>query len=291
MNKWLYYLTPAACLVLIVMGLSGCGQDQTSRDDVAPSAPVWIPRTPDNGLAQQGIRAEPVQNDGAHRNDNSHWVRLEWYANPESDVTTYRVWRISETDPDPRDHYVVKDLRLGVDLDEGLSRYYWVDKGDNPNDQTTNNLAPDQTTGQSRGFYWELQAVDSAGNRSPLAPRNYYRLLANPSQLAVTRDSAYTYHVTYLFTANSSDDVPLYDMVRVYPQQYGPDSVVWATTPPVQRYVEQGYVQIDLHSVSLHMTPGATYICQVNALCNRQNEAHTDSLAGSAAFTTFIFQP
>lgn len=267
-------------LLLVLVLVAGCGQDTSSRDDIAPSAPVWIPRYADDAYAQQGIRAEPVTD------PRDHWVRLEWYANPEPDVVTYRVRRISETEPLSRRGSIVKDLRLGVDLEYGQSRYWWIDRGDNPDEGTRDNLAPDQTTGQSRGYYWTLEAFDSAGNGGwPVrAPRIYYRLLANPSQLSVAGDTSNNYSLSYVFMPNSNDDVPLYDMIRVYPLYYGPDSLVWAQL--VHRY--DTFANIPL-TFARPLVRDCTYVCQINVICNRRNESHTDSLAGGAAFTSFPY--
>ncbi|HEY3296652.1 MAG TPA: hypothetical protein VGL38_14570 [bacterium] len=279
----------AAGLVLALALLSGCGQDQSSKDDLAPSAPRWVDRSADNMYAQQGIRAEPVQNDLGHPNSDYHWVHLEWYANPESDVTTYRVWRISETEQNPLRHYVIKDLRVGLDLPEGQSIFSWVDRGENPNDGSQDNLAPDETTGQSRGFYWEIQAIDSAGNRSTLSPRLYYRLLANPTTLSAERAAAQVYTLNYVYTPGSEDDRPLYDMIRVYSHYYGPDSLV--TFQQIHRYETLASITLDFRGIAASLVRDCTYVCQVNVICNRVNEAHTDSLAGAAAFTTFSYQP
>jgi hypothetical protein len=285
MKYGLRFLSAVLFLFLALVLVTGCGQDQSSKDDIPPSAPVWLVRSADDSYPQQGIRAEPVQNDLMHQGNNEHFVRLEWYANPESDVVTYRVWRVGEHDT-PQHHAPVKDLRLGVDVAEGQSTYFWVDKGDDPNSGTFNNLAPDESTGQSRGYYWELQAIDSAGNRSTLSPRIYYRLLANPSTLSVDRDSLSGYHFSYEFTPNSYDDVPLYDVLRIYSQAWGRDSLALFTT--YHRY--DTFYSLPL-TFAHPLTRDCTYVCQVNTICNRANESHTDSLAGAAAFTTFKYQP
>ena len=280
MRTALWVFMFAVSLVVFLL-ISGCGQNESSKDDIAPSAPVWISRSDDYAYPQQGIRAEPVSDDRQHR------VRLEWYANPESDVATYRVIRIAEQDTNPNHHPPVKDLRLGYDLPLGQARYSWVDEGYDPNYNTNNNLDPNPVDGQSRGFWWELQAIDTAGNKSPYSSRVYYRLIANANNLAVARDSANLYTLSYGFTANCNDDIPLQDVIRVYSQHWGTDSLVFFYAWP--RYTEHASVIMDFHGSNAPLVRDCTYVCQVNAICNRPNPNHAQPLSGSAAYTTFVY--
>jgi hypothetical protein len=272
MKKALWLLVSALWLVASLL-ISGCGQDQSSRDDIAPSAPVWIPRSADDAYPQEGIRADTVSDDRQHR------VRLEWYANPESDVAIYRIIRISEQDSNPNHHPPVKDLRLGNEIAFGQPRYSWVDASDY--------LSPDVSTGQSRGYFWEIQAIDTAGNKSPYSSRVYYRLIANPSGLSVAQDSSNLYTLSYQYTPNCNDDIPLQDVIRVYSQHWGTDSVVFFNT--WHRYAEQASVLMDFHGSNAPLVRDCTYVCQVNVLCNRDNPSHAQPLAGAAAYTTFVY--
>ena len=145
-------------LMLTAALLAGCGENQTAGDDLPPSHPVWVERSTDDVYPQRGIRAEPVVD------ERLHVVRLEWYANPEPDVMGYRILRAPE-DGDPNRGYVVADLRFGSDIEAGQERYAWLDNGDSTGGTRRDLLAPDPETNITRGYYWTLQAYDTAGNR------------------------------------------------------------------------------------------------------------------------------
>jgi len=258
---------------------AGCGEDASSTDDLAPAQPRWVPRTADNIYPQQGIRAEPSASGNQYR------VRLEWYANSEPDVQRYRIWRLNEFAPEIRLRYVVRDLQLGVDLDYGQSVYTWVDIGDSTGNAPLNLLSPDPTTGDTRGNYWWVQAIDESDNRSEFSEPVYYRHLNIPYDLQVGRLSENAYRLSWRYQFNP-DMRPSYYMIRVYSAFWGPDSVVWYDQ--VQRYTENEYVDMVFASNSPLVTD-CTYVCQLNAIANVRG-SHTDSLSGSAAVTTFVYR-
>jgi hypothetical protein len=268
--------------LIISLSFCGCGRDQNTRDDIPPSKPVIVPRSADDVLAQQGIRAEPVQRDVLH------WVRLEWYPNPEGDVTGYRMYRTAEFDP-PLQHVIIADLRVGIDLPSDASIYSWIDKGDDENGYPMDMLAPD-SVGLSRGYYWEVLAYDEAGNRSQISDRVYYRLIANPSNVRVGRAQANLYSLAWQYAPNDPSDVPIYAMIRVFSQFFGPDSIIWYQRIPVYGGDESVSMTLNPSTPGLHAD--CTYIAQVNVISIHplNPEEHTDALSGAAAYTTFVYQ-
>lgn len=270
----------AVLMIAFCVWIAGCGEDETPVDDVAPTTPVWVERSPDNVYPQAGIRAEPVQA------SSFYWVRLEWFANPEPDILGYRMLRVSEFG-DVERPFVAADLRLGIDLEPGLDRYFWVDNGDSIADIPTNLLAPNPEDGTTRGYYWTIEAYDTALNKSARAPLRYYRLINNPYNVSVTRSDTNTYAANWSYLPNP-DVLLSYYMLRVYRQDGGLDSVVWWLF--TQRYQNEETVMMDFSQVQNPLIPGRTYVCQINAIANGVTEAHRDSLAGSAVYTTFVYQ-
>ncbi|MDD5087489.1 MAG: hypothetical protein PHI18_01655 [bacterium] len=271
------HLTLMGLLALLI--LAGCGSDESSTDDLAPAQPRWVPRTDDQIYPQAGIRAEPVTN------ENLYWVRLEWYANSEPDVQRYRIWRLQEFAPEIRLRYPIKDLQIGVDLDAGQSIYSWVDIGDSTLNTPLNMLAPDPTSGNTRGYYWWVQAIDESDNRSELSETAYYRLLNIPYDLQVGRLGENVYRLSWRCQFNP-DMRPSYYMIRVYSAFWGQDSVVWYDQ--VQRYTSAEFVDMEF-AASSPLVTDCTYVCQLNAIANLRG-SHADSLSGSAAATTCIYR-
>jgi len=273
-RRWLWIPFLAATL------FGGCGEDQTAGDDLPPSKPLWVARSADDVYPQRGIRAQPVSSDAQHH------VRLEWYGNPEPDVGRYVIVRKPE-EFGPLNGYAVADLRIGVDLEAGQAQYAWVDVGDTTGGAPLDLLAPHPETGFSRGYYWMLQAFDTAGNRSQQSDAQYYRLINNPYEVFVRRDTANVYAVNWNYQGNP-DVLLSYYMIRVYGQAGGPDSVVW--WQQAIRYESSETVYMDFSQSQAPLRAGQTYVCQLNAISTRRTEAHADSLAGAAVFTTFVYQ-
>jgi len=251
--------------------LAGCGADDTRTDDLAPSAPQWVPRSADNIYPQQGVRAEPVLS------PSDHWVRLEWYANPEPDVMGYRILRAPESDLNR--HAIIEDLRVGMDLPIGVDRYSGVDAAEV--------LTPDPVGGDTQGFFWELVAYDSSENQGPLSEPVYFRLINNPYSVAVGRASEKVYEANWLYNSNP-DVIIRYYMLRVYSHYWGPDSVVWYSQ--VQRYGSPASVTMDFRQSSGPLVADCTYVCQINVVSDLPSGQHADSLAGAAVYALFSYQ-
>lgn len=260
--------------------LLGCGEDQTAGDDLPPSQPVWVERSRDDAYPQRGIRAQPVSSDA------QYWVRLEWYGNPEPDIDRYVIVRARE-EFGPQRGIPVADLRMGVDIEPGQAEYAWVDVGDSLGGTPRNMLAPHPETGNSRGYYWMMIAYDTAGNRSAQSDAQYYRLINNPYEVSVGRDTTDVYAVSWSYLPNP-DVVLTYYMIRVYAQAGGVDSVVW--WQQIIRYGSSETAYMDFSQSLGPLRAGESYVCQLNAISTRQTEGHADSLAGAAVFTTFIYQ-
>jgi hypothetical protein len=275
-RRWFLLATAVGFLALLI---AGCGRDQNTHDDLAPSKPTLVDRSADDVYPQTGIRAEPVQSDVHHK------VRLEWNANPEPDVVGYRIYRNREWDAPVR-HYIIKELHIGEEIPAGATTYSFVDEGNDVEGVPMDLLAPD-STGRARGYYWEVMAFDEAGNRSQMSDRAYYRLLPNPSNINVGRVSEAVYSVTWDYGGSDESDRPSYAFIRVYSATFGPDSAIgW---DQVFFYGSQGEATID----SLHnfhgMVADQTYVVQLNLINNQPNPDHAEALAGSAAYTTFVY--
>ena len=215
--------------------LLGCGQNESSRDDVPPVPPRVVPRSADNAYAQTGVRPEPTANDNLYR------VRLEWYPNSEPDVAGYRIWRRRE-DVATRYHGILRDLRFGVNLDRGPVLAF-LDAGDDFSGAPSNLLAPDRPGDSlsTHGWVWYIQAYDEANNHSELSDSIYFRLINNPRNLSVIRQAPGRYSLNWQFTANNDPGgMAYYYMIRVYQTAGGLDSVMWHEQ--VNRYGDQNSV-------------------------------------------------
>jgi hypothetical protein len=258
----------------------GCGENQTASDDLPPSQPVWVTRSADDVYPQRGIRAYPAISDA------QHWVILEWYANPEPDVNRYVVVRSPE-EFGPQRGFAVADLQIGVDIEAGRAEYTWVDVGDSVGGVPRDMLAPNPESGYSRGYYWRILAYDTAGNRSPQSDPVYYRLINNPYDLSVQRDTTDLYALNWSYVFNP-DVVLSFYMIRVYTEAGGPDSVVW--WQQIIRYGTSETAYLDFSQSLGPLHAGQTYVCQLNAISTRQSEGHADSLAGAAMMTRFTYR-
>lgn len=258
--------------------LTGCGGDQSTRDDLAPSKPTLVQRSSDREYPQRGIRAEPVQLDGLH------YVRVEWYANPEPDIAGYRIYRGGEWEPLQR--YPVDDIGLD-ELETDGDRYFWIDKGVDYNGIPADLLAPD-STGMSRGYYWWVVAYDEAGNRSEFSDQAYYRLLKNPTHVVVSRLGTNQYQLYWQFPESDVSERPAYAMLRIYRWLYGRDSLVYYQQYPTHGTDES--VTMDFSTSPTALVQDCTYVAQINLIADQPNEAHVDTLAGSAAYATFPYQ-
>ena len=271
------------CLCTALYLLAGCGEDETSRDDIAPASPVPVVRSADNIYAQSGIRPQPTYL------DNQYTVRIEWYANPEPDVAGYRMWRRRE-DEATAEHRIIRDLRYGVNLARApiLS---WIDAGDDYLGFPANLLAPNQNVEEdslsTHGFYWYIEAYDTAGNRSLLSDSIYFRLINNPNSMAVVRQAPGRYALTWQFNPNSDTPYISYYMVRVYSAFYGLDSVMW--WQQVNRYGGMESVILNNDETARPFVRDSTYVWQLNVVVTGADSA-ARAPAGSATYMSFVYQ-
>ncbi len=271
---------PTICMALIL--LAGCGEDESSRDDIAPAPPVPLTRSPDFFYAQTGIRAEPALM------DNQYAVRIEWYESPEPDVAGYRMWRRRE-DQLPLDRVIIRDLRYGVNLVREPVMA-WIDGGDDYTGFPANLLAPDQgeeDTMSTHGWVWYIEAYDTSGNRSTLSDSMYFRMINNPNSMAVVRQAPGRYVLMWQFTPNQDTQFISYYMIRIFEYDGGPDAVMWYQQ--VNRYGGQESVVLNNDSTARPFQFNSTYVWQLNVVVEG-----TDSLdrapAGSATYTMFVYQ-
>ena len=86
---------------------------------------------------------------------------------------------------------------------------------------------------------------------------------------------------------SSETDRPSYYALRVYSEAGGPADV--ALFRIERRYGSSEAVTLDFSAPVNPMTAGAAYVCQLNAICDRRNADHADTVAGAAAYTTFTY--
>lgn len=262
-----------------VILMVGCGEDTESRDDVSPQKPVLVARSDDASYPQAGIRAEPTPT------SSNYWVRVEWYRNPEDDIQGYRIRRWSEQE-NSNDGYVVADLVVGIDIgnEEILS---WVDRGNDQLGGTARLLAPNDQ-GSMRGYWWQILAYDTAGNRSLYSDSAYYRMMWNAYNMAVTRFAADDYRLGWSFPIGGASTFLSFYKLRVYSAWWGLDSLVW--DHQVQLYAEQNSVTLGAGGASAPLVNDCTYVWQLNAVSYAVSDTHDVALAGSAVYTTFVYQ-
>lgn len=273
LNRKLTYLF----IIFAGLILAGCGEDSSTVDNVPPSVPVLMVRSADDIYPQRGIRPEPSTY------DQNYWVRLEWRKNTEPDIFGYRVWRCGEWDTTSTGEltggYVIADMRLGTDFN--ADTLVWIDRA-------SNILAPELSDGTTRGYYWQIEAYDDAGNYSGRSSSQYYRLMKNPLNPQVEKITDGLYRIRWQYD-NSSDVYLSYYMLRIFSEQYGPDSVMWYQK--TQLYGSDNAVLLNSDSTAIRpFVPGTTYRCQINAVADQPTPLHRYGLAGSAVYTTFTYQ-
>lgn len=255
-----------------------CGEDTASRDDVPPQRPLMVPRSNDAIYPQAGIRPEPT------RTDRNYWTRVEWYRNPEDDLSGYRVRRWYEhttADEAP----IVADLAIGVDLIDQFV-LFWIDRGEDQFGDPANLLAPNDQ-GLTRGYWWQVQAYDTAGNRSEWSDSVYFRMIYNPYNLNIAGTGDNT-RLTWNYPIGGTGTYLSFYKIRVYSQWYGMDSLIW--DHDLQLYAENNSVLVGSGGAFRPMTRDCTYVWQLNAVSYVASDTNDVALAGSAMYTTFTYQ-
>jgi hypothetical protein len=254
-----------------------CGEDTESRDNVPPQTPVMRPRSDDAVYPQEGVRAE------ATTNDRNYWTRIEWFRNPETDVQSYRVRRWSEQ-VSSDDAPIVADLALNVDLIDDFV-LYWIDRGDDQFGGPVNLLAPNDQ-GLTRGYWWQVQAVDTAGNRSEWSDSVYFRMIYNAYNLSVV-GSGDNVRLTWSYPIGGPSTYLSFYKIRVYSNWYGRDSLIWDYQ--VQLYGQNNSVLVGSEGAFTPMTHDCTYVWQLNAVSYVASDTNDVALAGSAMYRTFKY--
>ncbi|MBK6766599.1 MAG: hypothetical protein IPG71_09885 [bacterium] len=257
----------------------GCGEDTLSRDDVAPQVPVMVERSDDASYPQTGVRAEPTPS------ESNYWVRVEWYRNPEDDIQGYRVRRWSEHD-NSNEGYVVADLVVGVDVVDN-DIISWVDRGNDHFGSPARLLAPNDQ-GSMRGYWWQVLAYDTAGNRSFYSDSVYFRMMWNPYNLSVSRFAADDYRLSWNFPIGGASTFLSFYKLRVYSAWYGRDSLVWDNQ--VILYGDANSVTLGAGGASAPMSNDCTYVWQLNAVSYAESDTHDVALAGSSVYKSFVYQ-
>jgi hypothetical protein len=256
-------------LVTLSMVISGCGQDSSSEDDIAPQKPIIVPRSDDAIYPQRGVRPEPSQN------SEDYWVRVEWQRNPEPDVKGYSIWRGTYNYLEGR-RYRIADLEYGFHLPTApeVTSHSWVDVG-NGTGGARNLFAP--ILGEPQDYFWQIQAVDESGNLSEFSDTIRYTLIDNPYQTAVTREAENSYSLSWRYPISTG----LNYKIRVFSNYYGRDSVMW--DPPLfRRYTTQESVLLNEDGTAKAFERDCTYVWQLNAIRDEESSA--------AIITLFTYQ-
>jgi len=264
------------CLPLLALLLWGCGEDTQSADDIPPQQPVVVPRTDDGAYPQSGVRAEPTTA------ERFYWVRIEWYRNTEDDLESYRVRRWSERTI-AEEAPIIADLSLDVDLIDAPV-LFWVDRGDDQFGDPANLLAP--IDGSTRGYWWQVQAVDTAGNRSQWSDSVYFRLMYNPFNLN-TAGSGENMRLTWNYPIGGASTYLSYYKIRVYSAWFGVDSVKWDYQ--VQLYSDANSILFGEGGAHGTLTPDCSYVWQLNAVSLVASDSNDVALAGAAQQKTFVY--
>lgn len=262
---------------LAVFLLSGCGEDTQSRDDVAPQKPIMLTRSDDVVYPQSGVRPEPTLT------DRNYWTRIEWFRNPEDDLGGYRVRRWSEQTT-AEEAPIIADLAMDVDLIDQFV-LYWIDRGEDQFGDPANLLAPNDQ-GLTRGYWWQVQAKDTAGNRSEWSDSVYFRMIYNPYNLNVSR-TGNDIRLGWNYPIGGTGTYLSYYKIRVYSQWWGRDSLIWDYN--VQLYAETNSVTVGEGGATSPMTIDCSYVWQLNAISLVASDTNDVALAGSSMYTTFTY--
>lgn len=257
-----------AIVLLLLVFMAGCGEDSEDADTTPPVAPTLKARSINSLYAETGIRPEPWTTGG------DYWIRVEWYPNREEDLAGYLVYRRSEMDPEFPDA-PIRDLVLGQVPSRDEDPYFI--------DFDTENLQPDDTTGESRGYYYAVRAYDVSDNLSDFSVAAYYRLISNPRNFYVWNPSPGEYYLEWTFEGGPEIFFD-YFMIRIWDEETG-QPMWW------MQYIEYS----STHSVPLNadgtaepFVSGRRYVWKLSVIANSHPPPRTP--AGSAVKSSFEYQ-
>ena len=257
-------------IVCCLLSVSGCGEDSSSKDDLAPQPPIPIARSDDGIYPQRGVRPEPTSN------PDNYWMRIEWERNTETDVKGYIVRR-GPVDPTLGNHYPVSQLEYGFELSShpDVTEHFWIDTGKDNFNQSSNLLSP--SLGETRDYFWQIAAYDESGNRSEWSDTVRYTLIENPFSFEVIRLGPDDYSLSWQYPTGGF----LQYKVRIYSYYYGQDHVMW---DPLlfPGYTTQESIQLNRDGTANPFEQDCTYVWQLNAI--------RDDESGAAIYTTFTYQ-
>jgi hypothetical protein len=168
----------------------------------------------------------------------------------------------------------LRNLILGQNLSPNIDPYFI--------DLDWRNLQPDDTSGDSRGYFYAVRAYDQLGNISELSRTAYYRLINNPRNLAVSRKNPGQYYLEWNFESGISVFID-YFMIRVWDEDTG-EPMWW------MKYIEFSSthsVLLNLNGSARPFETGHSYVWKLSVIAN--SNPPTRSPAGSAAKTTFTY--
>jgi hypothetical protein len=230
--------------------------------------PVLKPHSVETDYAETGIRPEAVTD------PRNYWIRLDWYRNYEDDLGGYQVYRHAE-DETEFPTTPIGNLILRLNLSPNIDPYFI--------DMDTWNLQPNDTTGETRGYWYAVRAYDQVGNLSDLSEPAYYRLVANPLSFDVTGSEAGGYYLEWTYESSPGVLIDYY-MMRVWDE--GTNEPMWW-----MRYTEYGAthrVLLNADGTAVNpFVPGRTYIWKLNVVANSSQPNR--SPAGSAVKRTFVY--
>ncbi len=141
---------------MFAVSLLGLFCSPVMEDPYPPEQPVWVPKTLPEAWHEYGIDAE------------ANGIRLMWYANQETDLAGYRIYRADTTVDNDFNEIAVIDLIQSFGTDTSYI---------------------DETVVPYVTYYYTMRAYDNAGNQSPPSDTISYMLLAEPGLLAPVNET------------------------------------------------------------------------------------------------------
>lgn len=257
----------AILATLLSLLAASCGYNSEDTDTTPPVTPVLKPRSVDSLYAETGIRPE------AGTSPWEYAIRIEWYPNTEEDLAGYLVYRHGEEDS-LFPNTPVENLILGQNFSPYEDPYFV--------DYDRENLQPNDTTGDTRGYYYAVRAYDVSDNISGFSDIAYYRLITNPSSFSVSNPSSGEYYLKW--TYESGPEVFFdYFMIRVWDSETGERA--WH-----MKYTDFGRthnVLLNVNGTAQPFVSGRRYVWKLNVIANSNPPQR--SPAGCAVKTDFVY--